>query len=574
MTPTATSNRRRSLALGTRIFLATALLVALSVGTAVAVTSVLIGRIARSAVADALDKSAAAQKTLQEQRYGQLQLISKLFVSDPYLRAYLAESSTASDVASILDLLEERRQGGLENDFAIVLDTAGRVIARTDRPTAVGEDLRQRSLVAEIIEQRGAEPTAGMWQERNKLYEAVASPLVSNFEPFAYLVTGFEIDADKARAVKQASGADVAYIAMMDGRPAVVATTLEDGAALLDELRGNGKMMAQVVMQGQAVEQTELEVRGESLLASLTPLLDARGRPVGAVVAVASLEDALAPYRQIQWVLLAAGIVSILVAGGLSWLLARRALAPVRRLAAAAEAARQGDYSQRIAVDRADEVGQLAGAFDELLSDLREKRDMAVYVTELSRTLPEPAGGRALAGPPQARETLLLAVELRGYGRARPEPGPTLERLAADLRQVSDAVTACRGQIEETVGQRVLARFEGEGRAFRALSACARLLAVYGSGEPGDAVEREAEAPLVALSVGRVVTGPVRVGESSERALVGLPVQQLESLKREATPGEVVLTKEVHEELRPLLDAAGVRLSPRRGLVSPQPFFV
>ncbi len=36
----------------------------------------------------------------------------------------------------------------------------------------------------------------------------------------------------------------------------------------------------------------------------------------------------------------------------------------------------------------------------------------------------------------------------------------------------------------------------------------------------------------------------------------------------------MVLTKEVHEELRPLLDAAGVRLAPRRGLVSPQPFFV
>jgi eukaryotic-like serine/threonine-protein kinase len=36
----------------------------------------------------------------------------------------------------------------------------------------------------------------------------------------------------------------------------------------------------------------------------------------------------------------------------------------------------------------------------------------------------------------------------------------------------------------------------------------------------------------------------------------------------------VVLSREVHEELRPLLDAAGVRLAPRRGLVSPQPFFV
>ena len=572
MTATATSERRRGLALATRIFLATALLIALSVGAAVAVTSFLIQRIARAAASTALENSAEAQKTLQAERYGQLGLISQLFVADPYLSAYLAEAAEARDAGSIVDLLAER-QKDLKYDFAILLDPDGRVVARTDKPSAAGEDLSQRPLVARAVQEYEA---AGIWQEGGNLYEAVAVPVVRDFTVFGYLVAGFAIDDAKARAVQKVSGNDIAFVAMMnDGRPAIVATTLpgEEARALLEELRADRPMLAKVVMAGEEVPQAELDVRGESQLASLLPLEDAQGKPVGTAVALASLDEALAPYRQIQGVLLAAGLLSMLVAGGLSWAIARRALAPVRRLAAAAEAARQGDYGQRIAVDRADEVGRLARSFDELLSELREKSDMEAYVTELSRTLPEPAAGKALAGPPQSREALLLGVELRGYGRARPEPGPTLERLGADLRRVSDAVRSCRGQVEEIVGQRVLARFEGEGRAFRALSACARILASYVA-EGGDGLEAEAEAPLVALSVGRVVIGPVAVGDQQERTLVGLPVQQLESLKREATPGEVVLTREVHEELRPLLDAAGVRLSPRRGLVSPQPFFV
>src|SRR4029079_17289213 len=63
---------RRGLSLETRIFLVTSLLIALLVGGAVAVTSLLLRRIARDAVLDSLRNSAAAQTAFQEQRYRQL----------------------------------------------------------------------------------------------------------------------------------------------------------------------------------------------------------------------------------------------------------------------------------------------------------------------------------------------------------------------------------------------------------------------------------------------------------------------------------------------------------------------
>ncbi len=55
----------------------------------------------------------------------------------------------------------------------------------------------------------------------------------------------------------------------------------------------------------------------------------------------------------------------------------------------------------------------------------------------------------------------------------------------------------------------------------------------------------------------------------SSAALVGLPVQQLESLLREATPGEMLLSRDVHEELREPFEQAG--LPPRRAARPAQP---
>src|SRR4051794_29666815 len=191
---------------------------------------------------------------------------------------------------------------------------------------------------------------------------------------------------------------------------------------------------------------------------------------------------------------------------------------PVRQLAEAAAAARQGDYDQKIDSARNDEVGRLAQSFQDLLADLREKRDMEEYVNELSRNLPEPAAARVLLGEAQSRDVLLLAVELRRYARTggSADPRETLAELTVDLERVTAAIARGRGQVEVIAGHRVLARFEGEGRGHRALSVASRILeagmatGLIGGGLGGGA---DAEAAAIALASGRAVTGPVTWGE-------------------------------------------------------------
>jgi serine/threonine-protein kinase len=113
-------------------------------------------------------------------------------------------------------------------------------------------------------------------------------------------------------------------------------------------------------------------------------------------VSLAALAPELRPFRSIGRTQLVAGLLAVLLAAALLLLFVRRALKPLSQLASAARRAAQGEYETAVGGDgalaREDEVGELARAFDRLLSDLRERRDTEDYLSRLARTLPaEPA---------------------------------------------------------------------------------------------------------------------------------------------------------------------------------------
>jgi len=569
--------RRPKLSLGTRIFLVTSLLIALSVGASVAVTSLLVRNIAHRTAMDALVGSARAQGTLQTRNYEQLTLISRLIAQDPAFAAYIAEAQSQRDTGSILDQLGGR-QADLKFTFAIVVDPAGRVIARTDNK-ASRQDLSQQPLIREALS--GPKESAGVWREGDHLYYAVAVPITRAFEVLGYMVTAFEITNASAGRVNPAGGSDVAFVADDPNGVRVVASTLDPSvqqplAAALAPLVGRRRLAVRGGGGGGAGEgeerEVELSLNDEPWLALLSPLNDAAGRPAAWTVALASMRKEQAPFRRIQAVVLLSGLAALLIAPFLSLAFTRRTMQPVRRLVEATRAARQGDYDRRIVAESADEVGQLAGAFDVLLADLREKRDMEAYVTELSRNLPEPGPVRVVIGAPQARDSVLMGIELRGYANPHLEAGAdqVIERLGLAMQHLEATVAAAGGQIEGIAGHRVLARFERGRRPLGPLAAAAEILqphSVWGD-------ETGAEAPSIAIAAGTVVTGPVAWGDQSERGLVGQPVQQLESLLREATPGDLVLARDVYQQLREHFVRAGYELAPRRGLISPQPIYV
>jgi serine/threonine-protein kinase len=558
----ATTEPRRSPGLGTRIFFATALLVVFAVGLAVLATYLMGTQVGDRAARRALERSSMVQNAFQVQRFEQLRLQAYLLAGDPAFAAYVLRAIEDGDVASLLDQLDERRQG-LGFDFAWILDPEGHLVARTDQPGASGEELSAETLYLRAAEDYEA---AGVWARDGGLFYAMAVPVAAGDLLAGYLVAAYAIDDPAALELREVNNTEVAFL-LAGERPAVAAKTLSPGAA--EELLAFASRRPELLTPaGDAPVQQEVELQRQKWLALARPLVDVAGNTVGAVIHLTSLDVELQPFRRIGQTLAAVGLLTMLLALAVSYLLPRRVLRPVGRLADAAAAAAAGDYDQEIEVERADEVGRLAGAFNVLLSELRDKRDMELYVTELARTLPDPDSAAPEAAPVEERQLTLLGVELRNYAPAkgfdRPAPREALDRLTRDLRGISRAVSSRDGRIEAVLGHRLAASFEGPRRSDRALQAAAEIVAHAG---------RRGYEIAVALVAGSAVSGTATWDNRARYVLTGEPVEALESLLRVAPSGGLLLSSAAREALDATFEEAGVEPRRHRSTVSELPLF-
>jgi two-component system sensor histidine kinase BaeS len=91
------------------------------------------------------------------------------------------------------------------------------------------------------------------------------------------------------------------------------------------------------------------------------------------------LEDAL--WGRILWAAITSGVITILLALLLGWLLARTLTAPVRELTVATQAMAAGDLNQRVEVHTQDEIGNLAVAFNQMSADLARASHLRQQMT-------------------------------------------------------------------------------------------------------------------------------------------------------------------------------------------------
>jgi two-component system, OmpR family, sensor histidine kinase MprB len=161
--------------------------------------------------------------------------------------------------------------------------------------------------------------------------------------------------------------------------------------------------------------------RDASVAGTHVRMLTFQYQPGAAVEIARPLSEVDSALGRIRWLLLAIAATGIAVAAGLGLLVARTALAPVRRLTAATEHVTEtGDLSERIPAHGSDELSRLATSFNTMLAALEEStRAQRQLVADASHELRTPltslrtnvevlAAGREL--PPGERERLLHDV--------------------------------------------------------------------------------------------------------------------------------------------------------------------
>lgn len=195
-----------------------------------------------------------------------------------------------------------------------------------------------------------------------------------------------------------------------------------------------------------AARMTLQDANGLFVVGNPTPGLDAihvpvmvDGQLVGWVLStpfteVTDAADLAFQRRQETAVWYIAGL-ALLLAGLITWALARVMLVPTRRLAAATRALAEGNYETRVPVRSEDELGQLARMFNRLASTLQRTENMRrSLMADVSHELRTPLA--IMRGELESVEDGLQPLDQRVLESLQVEVA-TLSKLVDDIHQLA-----------------------------------------------------------------------------------------------------------------------------------------
>ncbi|HOX19159.1 MAG TPA: adenylate/guanylate cyclase domain-containing protein, partial [Spirochaetales bacterium] len=145
---------------------------------------------------------------------------------------------------------------------------------------------------------------------------------------------------------------------------------------------------------------------------------------------------------------------------------------PVREIGALCRQVTDGRFDGQVVPRSSDEIGALAATVNGMVKGLRERAQLAKYVSSGTIDSLGADGERA-----ERDERTLLFTDVRGFTAytERTEPERVVEVLNRLLERQSAIVHAHGGDVDKFVGDEVVAVFSGEDAARRALEAAAEI---------------------------------------------------------------------------------------------------
>ncbi len=284
---------------------------------------------------------------LLEQNQRQLETAAAVLSADFAFR----EAIATQDQPTVRSVIRNHGQR-IHAQVMMVAGTDGKLIATTQRASAAGDPFPFPDLIA-AAEVSGR--SAGLRQMRNgqlsgQLYQVVLVPIQAPTR-IAWVAMGFHVDDRWAADMAGITGLGVQIV--RTGAPGVLASS---GASA-------------------GTQDASVEVPLDGGLQAVLRL------PVAQVQA---------PFEQLQGRLLGVIVAAVAVFAAGSVMLAGRIVRPLHELSAAARRIAQGDYAQPLPPAPRDEIGQLAGSFEQMRTEIasREERIARLAYVDALTDLP------------------------------------------------------------------------------------------------------------------------------------------------------------------------------------------
>ncbi len=310
--------------------------------------------------------------------------------------------------------------------------------------------------LVQLAEDSNADQAGDFAYLRGRLHVLVVVPLYApRPNIIGWFGAAFPIDDTFAQTLRQTTQAEVTFVSGPgEAARRVLATTLPPTRA---QAVAAHRMSDTATASGTTV----VPLDGEPFVTLFTPL-GLLGDDPARIALQRSLEAELTPARELEHIIALIAVAALVVASVVALGAARSVSRPVQALAAHTEVIAGGDYSTRIELDRADELGQLAASFNRMsdglaerdrVRDLLDKNVSPAVAAQLLRD------GAALGG--EERLVTILFVDLRGFTSLseRLSPRELIALLNRYLDAMSHAIEAESGVIDKFIGDAIMALF-------------------------------------------------------------------------------------------------------------------
>ena len=250
----------------------------------------------------------------------------------------------------------------IKNAVFLVTDAAGKVIAPVGVMPVAERDVR-------IAAARFPDQASGFLVGGGHLYQTVFTPVYLENVLQNVLVAGYGVDSLVAKQLKADTGGSE-FLFVSNGQP--IASSLDPEAARL------------VVSRLPSRPLEPFSAGGIEYAARPTPLLDIAGNPIGDLWILRSFAADSERLAALQRKIILLWLLAVAASLGLTYLLARRIVEPLKELdRAAAEVSRQ-NYEHRVKVVSQDELGRLARTFNAMCASIQQARQELIRQERIS----------------------------------------------------------------------------------------------------------------------------------------------------------------------------------------------
>lgn len=395
---------------------------------------------ALTSIERALAQSSVILETKLNSRFDSIDEIVKGLARDGrvFPLVYESEALTLQDLS-----LEFKKV--LDFDILIITDDQGSILARSDRPEAIGQSVAGRSpLFDAALEGNEAK---GIISIQGELLQTVVVPVFDNFAPDIVrgsIALSYRLSPEMAEEILSLTASEIGFFIFerneereVNSVKATYSTNQELGPKLENWFKSSDAIWRTVYEANAPVPDLKTVIDDDLFLSVAYPLKAANGDNLGFVLASQSQTELLKPFVRIQQQVVVVGLICLVFASIFAWILSQRIAKPIIDLVKVANNIQEGQYPEKtIQRKQNDEVDVLSNAIYHMGASLKEKAELESYLAQLGEDLDET--DRIVS------ESSLLNDDLRDANQARPTPPSGDETVVTDNVTLSGQKTVVK----------------------------------------------------------------------------------------------------------------------------------